>query len=382
MRRILYLDHAPIIGGAEITLLNLAEGLDRQRFTPLVATAPDSPLMPKLAQADIESVGLRFGRLNRAGVAMPINLLRAALAVASVIRRNSIALIHTNTVRTHIVGSLAAVFTGTRVIWTIHDNTFPLVLVRLLASIPVRVVAVSSWLRELYGPVGLAHKMVVISNGIDWMISPDSADDIRKELRIPSAAPLVVNVGRLVAGKAPHLFIEAAQIVSQTIPNAYFILVGGPDQLEPGQRLSPYVDELACAARTSSLGERFVMTGYRSDVARFFAAAQIVVYCAVEPEGLPTVLLEAMRYAKPVVASNIGGAKEIVEDGVTGLLTPPGDVRTIASAITRLMQDTSRARAMGTAGRARLEREFDLRAWVAKIEQVYTACLSEHAYRD
>jgi len=373
--RILYLDHAPIVGGAEIVLLNLINALDRSRFTPIVATASDSPLMPELAKAGIASAAVPFGRLNQAGAAMPINLIRAARQVANVVRHSKIALIHTNTVRTHIVGSIAAALSQTPVIWTMHDNTFPVALVRLLAPIPARAIAVSNWLADLYAPAGLAAKMVVIPNGIEQTLRPVSAETVRAELHIPADAPLVIDVGRLVPGKAPHLLIEAAQIVSRTLPEAYFVLVGGPDRPEPGQRASQYAEGLVRTARDSALGERLVMTGHRPDAACFYAAADLVVYCAVQPEGLPTVLLEAMRYAKAVVASGIGGAKEIVEDGGSGLLTPPGDAAALASAITELLHDKDRARAMGLAGRARLEREFDLRMWVAKIEQIYAGCL-------
>ena len=375
-KRILFLDHAPIVGGAEIALLNLIEGLDRSRFLPLIASPPDSALMPKLARAGIESVAAPFGRLNRAGVAMPVNLFRAALVVASIITKNGIPLVHTNTVRTHIVGSLAAVLTRTRVIWTIHDNTFPLALARWLAPIPARVIAVSRWLRDIYAPAGLGRKTTVIPNGIGSAVSSVSDGDLREELRIPSDAPLVLNVGRLVSGKAPHLFVQAGRIVSGKVPNAYFILVGGPDNLEPGQSRPTYLRELEASVGESGLGEHLLRVGQRSDVARFYAAADLLVYCAASPEGLPTVILEAMSHAKPVVGSAIGGAMEIVQEGVSGLLVPPKDVASMAGAMVYLLQDRARAREMGLAGQARLKQVFDLRSQVAKIEQVYDQCLS------
>lgn len=374
-KRILFLDHAPILGGAEIALLNLIAGLDRRRFTPLVATAQDSPLAHELAAAGIESLAVPFGRLNRAGAAMPANLIRAAWAVAAIVRGRGIAVIHTNTVRAHIVGALAALLTGTRIIWTIHDNTFPPLLVRLLAWIPTRVITVSSWLRDLYGPMGLANKTAVIPNGIRLPARDNADDTIRQELGIPAEAPLVVNVGRLVSGKAPHLFIEAAQLVSKTLPQARFVLVGGPDKLEPGQAPPPYLDTLDRIARSSGLAERLLMVGQRLDAARFYAAADLVAYCAVSSEGLPTVLLEAMCFAKPVVAAATGGAVEIVRDGVTGVLVQPNDVSAMAAAMVQLLTKSEWAREMGLAGQTRLKQEFDLQAQVAKIEQVYHQCL-------
>jgi glycosyltransferase involved in cell wall biosynthesis len=263
------------------------------------------------------------------------------------------------------------------VVWTLHDNTFPHALVGALAPIPRRVITVSHWLRDLYGPLGLTHKITVIHNGLPLDAPLASAAGLREELSIPPNMPLVISVGRLVAGKAPHLFVEAAQRVAASVPQACFALVGGPDRLEPGQRPSPYADQLAEVVRESQLGQRLILAGHRSDVGRFYAAANLLVYCSVLPEGLPTVLLEAMRYARPVVASAIGAVPEIVVDGQTGRLVQRGDAETLAEAMLDLLRDTDRARALGLAGQVRLEREFDLRAQAARVMKVYETVQSE-----
>lgn len=375
MAKVLYLDHAPIVGGAEVVLLNLIRALDHRQWTPLVAIAADSPFAPALAAAQIEMVAVPFSRLNQTGSAMPFNLLGAVWSVAHLLRRRQVTLVHTNTVRAHIVGSLAGLLTRTPVIWTLHDNTFPRALARMLAPIPRCVITVSRWLREWYRPFGLAHKIIVIHNGLPLDVPPAPAAGLREELRIPPGVRLVINVGRLVAGKAPHLFVEAAQRVAASVPEARFVLVGGPDQPEPGQRPSPYADQLAEAVRASHLGERLILAGHHADVARFYAAADLLVYCSVLPEGWPTVLLEAMRCATPIVASAIGGASEIVVDGQTGQWVPPGDAEALAGAMLALLRDADRARKLGRAGLARLEREFDVCTQAARVTQVYEAAL-------
>jgi len=373
--RILYLDHAPIIGGAEVALLALMRTINRQRYIPLAAIGNN----PKFRR-QIESVAARtrtipFAQINVVHPAMPWRLGRSVQTVMALCRKWQVDLIHTNTLRAHIVGSLAAVLTHTPLVWTLHDNTFPPPLVRLLAAIPTRVIAVSGWLRDLYGPLGLAHKTTVIYNGTD-LTMPLSLDTvIREELHIPPSAPLVVNVGRLVARKAPHLFVEAARLVSRLVPEAYFILVGGPDQLEPGQHLLPYVDNLARTVHDSGLGERLVMVGPRSDVSHFYATADLLAQCVVQPEGFGMVVIEAMAAGKPVVAAAIGATPELVQDGVTGLLVPPGDVEALAKAIVELLRNKERARAMGQAGRARVETEFNLQIQVMKTEQIYQQIL-------
>jgi hypothetical protein len=113
--RILYLDHAPIWGGAEAVLVTLLQHLDREQFQPFVATAAQSPLAQRLAGSDVPLLPVPFDTLNQAGWRLPFHLARSVTAVARLIRQQAITLIHTNTVRAHIVGSLAGWLTRTPV---------------------------------------------------------------------------------------------------------------------------------------------------------------------------------------------------------------------------------------------------------------------------
>lgn len=368
---VLLLDHAPVVGGAEVVLVGLAGALDRDRWTPLVATSEEPAFRSLLADVDVESIPVPMGHLNGSGAAMPIHLTAAVRAVSRLVRRRHIDLIHTNTVRAHVVGTLAATLTRTPLVWTLHDDTFPRHLVRLLARGPRQVICVSQWLSDRYAASGLRTKSTVVHNGVDLEAPPRSAAGLRAELGVPPTAPFVVSVGRLVAGKAPHRFVQAAQRVLQTRPEAYFALVGGPDGPEPGRPAPPPPELLTQAVEACGVGGRLIMTGHRTDVDRFYAAADVFVYTAVRPEGLPTVLLEAMRYSLPTVASAIGGAAEIVENGVTGWCVRPDDVDDLAGGVLRLLGDPDRARAMGVNGRRRLARGFDRREQVARTMGIY-----------
>lgn len=374
--RILYLDHAPIWGGAEAVLVNLLPHLDPRQFLPLVATAPASPLAQRLADSETAVLPVPLDTLNRAGWRLPLHLAQSVTAVARLIRHHHIALIHTNTVRAHIVGSLAGWLTRTPVIWTLHDNTFPPRLVRLLAPIPRGVIAVSGWLAAAYAPAGLAGKLSVIPNGLSQINPPADATAVRAELGIPPHAPLVLNVGRLVAGKAPHLFIQAAEMVSARHADAHFVLVGGADDGEPTAQTAAYDELLAQTVAQSPLGSRLLLTGPRPDALRFFAAADVCVYNAVLPEGLPTVLLEAMALAKPTVASAIGGALEIVVDGVTGLLAAPGSPGELADKLCTLLDNPAQMRQMGEAGLARVRETFNLEKQAAATAVLYQQILT------
>ncbi|MHB9031999.1 MAG: glycosyltransferase family 4 protein [Anaerolineae bacterium] len=368
---ILYLDHAPVYGGAEVMLLNLLRHMPAECWHVQVATPTGTPFYSALQQSGIGTVAFTYGRLQHAGLLMPFHLAAAAARLARVIRKHDIRLVHSNTVRTHIVGSMAALLTRTPLVWTLHDNTFPLPLVQLLAGAPKGVICVSRWLRDLYAPRGLGAKAAVIYNGLD----PDQPlavkDNLRAELGIPPDAPFLVNVGRLVRGKAPHLFIEAAQHVYADHPEAYFALVGGADQPEAGRPIDSYPVELDQAAAASNLGSHLLITGHRGDVSRFYASADALVYCASQPEGLPNVILEAMQYGLPVAATNIGGAAELVQDGDNGLLVPPGDSAALAQAMLRTITDPPGAQALGRRGRASVSREHDIHHQAAQYAALY-----------
>ena len=149
-----------------------------------------------------------------------------------------------------------------------------------------------------------------------------------------------------------------------------------PDRAEPGQPPVTYPEQLARVVKECNLGDHLIMTGQRSDVSRFYAAADALVYASIQPEGLPTVLLEAMRYAVPIIATEIGGAAEIVEDGVTGLSVRPNDLEALVTALTQLLNDRERARTLGRQGHARLVRDFDLRQQIAKTIKIYEQVLN------
>jgi glycosyltransferase involved in cell wall biosynthesis len=371
---ILYLDHAPIWGGAEAVLVNALSRLDRSRFYPLVATPADSSLVAPLKAHAIAQTPVTFGQLNHAGRMLPVHLLQSVWQVIEVARREQVSLIHTNTVRTHIVGALAGLLTGLPVVWTLHDNTFPLKLYHWLSPIPKRIVTVSAWLESYYYTQKSAHKMVRISNGLPMKNTTTQGNLIRTELGISAEAPLVLNVGRLVKSKAPHLFIEAACAALNCVGNAYFVLVGGPDTEEAESM--EYAAHLARIIDDANVDGHIQMVGHRHDVHEFYADADLFVYNAVQPEGLPTVILEAMQYELPVVASAIGGAEEIVEDRVTGWLIPADNQGALVAAMVALIQNQAERATLAKAGLSLLHREYTLVRQVERIEDLYTHILA------
>ena len=173
----------------------------------------------------------------------------------------------------------------------------------------------------------------------------------------------VLFVGRLDPVKGAPLLIEAFARAAAEHPDASLTVVGdGPSRAQA-----------ETMARDLGLADRVAFLGFRSqaEVADLLEEADMLVLPSFA-EGVPVVLMEAMASRIPVVASLVAGIPELVEDGVSGHLVPPGDVATLAARIAALMADPDRARAMGLAGRAKVEAEFDLAkegAWLLRLHR-------------
>src|SRR6185312_13082979 len=134
--------------------------------------------------------------------------------------------------------------------------------------------------------------------------------------------------------KGQELLLEAARIVCSAVPNAHFVFAGG---VLEGNFAA--LDSLRSVARNYGISDRVTIREYCADTPALLGTFDVFVQPSLRPDPLPTTILEAMASALPVVATDHGGAPEMVTDGVTGILTTPGDANAMASAIVRLLRD-------------------------------------------
>lgn len=224
---------------------------------------------------------------------------------------------------------------------------------RLLAD---RIIAVSGAVaRELVEAGFDPRQVVTIPNGID--LRPfAAAGAVRRRpfgYRVGTAA-------RLSPQKGLDVLIEAAARVVRQEPRARFVIGGeGPER--------PRLEEMI---RARGLADRVVLPGFVDDVPGFLADLDVYVLSS-RYEGLPLAVLEAMAAGLPVVATDVGGVREAVVDGQTGVLVPAGDPVALAGAILELLRDPDRARALGRAGRQRAEAEFDAELMASRVTELY-----------
>lgn len=349
-------------GGAEYQLFELLRGLDRSRFAPeVIALAVGGYWAGR-----IRELGIPVQEIAGRGSADVGRLLRLRRAL----RAARPHVLHTVLWSGNSYGRLAAAGLAIPVVITAERNViarpgWQVAVERVLDRVTdTYLVNCRAIVDRLAGPGGLpAEKMRVIYNGIDLAPLPPFALDRRAARRAAGFDPdrrLVVQVGRLAPQKDYPTFLRAAATVMASVPDVDFLVVG-----EGGLRA-----ELEAQAHALGLGARVRFTGLRHDVPAVLAGADVLALTSLY-EGLPNVVVEAMATGAVAVATDVGGTGELVVDGETGFLLPPGQPDVVASTIVRLLGDAELLRRLATAGRRRIENEFTVDAMVRRTTDVY-----------
>jgi glycosyltransferase involved in cell wall biosynthesis len=212
-----------------------------------------------------------------------------------------------------------------------------------------------------------ARKLRVVPNFVDLHRFAGLSDKeaARRDLGLPEGVPILICLASLTEEKGQAVLLQAMRRVHCEVPDARLLLVGR----DRGRTdLRALADELGLAGSVDLLG-------IREDVAPLLAACDISVLPSLR-EGLPLSLLESAAAGLPIVATAVGGVPEIVEDGVGGILVPPGDPDALADALVTVLGGAERRRAMGEAARRRVEERFDIRPVVREIEDLYLSLLA------
>jgi len=364
-------------GGGTVCILQWSQRLIERGHR--VTIQANDPRTRQAAQA----IGAQVVRIP--GMTRPIRPqldAAAVMALAWWLRRERVDVVHTHTSKAGFLGRLAARIAAVPVVvhtvhgFAFHEFTPPArlrvyaALERLAARWCDRIITVSQahadWAAQLR--IGRPGQVVAVPNGIAPGPPPDAARRaaVRRDLGIAEDALALISVGRFDPEKN-HLDLLPAL---ESLPRAVLLLAGE----------GPLRDELEAAVARRRLKGRVRFLGFRRDVPALLEAADAFVFASVR-EGMPIVLLEAMAAGLPIVANRIMGNREVVADGETGYLVPPRRPDLFAEALCRLFADRERARAMGLAGRLRLERQFTLARTLARLEDVYDDLLSRRLAR-
>lgn len=189
--------------------------------------------------------------------------------------------------------------------------------------------------------------------------------------------PAIGIFGRVTQWKGQKEFLRAAIEVLPRFPRLRIYVVGDSSDADPR-----YLDECQQIARSSPFAARIEFVGLVHDVASYYVRCTAVVHASIEPEPFGMVLIEAMANARPVIASILGAAPEIVEEGADGYLVDPTDIASMADRISRLLGDLDLATRMGMRGHEKVRTQYDPRAAAGRFQRLYAEIAASRAHSD
>lgn len=385
IKKILFLDHGADLGGAQIALLSLLKGIDRNKFKCWLACPKSGDLATEAKKLGINikiiHMSDQFLEIRRKKVRVTkiipglFSLLIPLFKLYVFVKQERFDIIYTNSMKAHLYGSIIGFLTQTPIVWRMNDvvskrlfNRFFIRLIVLIANIfPKKIICVSHAVKaSLIDHKVHKNKLSVVYNGTD-PITSNMNYSIRKELGLPSNSFLVCWVGRLTPLKGPDVFLKAAAQVLGNINNnnVYFVIVGDTLYESPD-----YKEKLTELCYELGMGNRFFFTGFRKDVHSLLAQCDIFVHTSVLPEAFGMTLIEAASYGKAIIASDIGAVSEILKDGEEGILTPPNDPGSLAQAIVHLIRNKDQRCHIGEAAKKKVLKQFSTKQYVDHIEKI------------
>jgi L-malate glycosyltransferase len=377
MITILYPVNELKIGGAEQQLLELVRGLDKRRFRPIVA-----PLYPRgPLDAEFRAVaGAQVVDLERRGKFDATTLVR----VGALLRNRGVSVVQPFLSPATFFGLFPAVLLRTPVKVVTERCGVRLVRgagYRIYRSLEDRltrfadvVVPNSAAGRDDLLRRGIpADKMRIIYNGINpdrLQIDREQVEAHRARLGVPSGGHVIGVLASITPAKGHDTFLRAAASLAARRPEVRYAVIGDGPLRAPMEALSA---ELGLAGRV-------VFFGYQRRVADFLAACDVLVSSSRDNEGCSNAILEAMALGVPVVATDVGGNRELVEDGVTGYLMPAGDEAALAAALEAALAGEASRRAVAARARQMVDARFSVRRMVHDYEVLYESlCAAKRA---
>ena len=356
--RVAFVNSMRSMGGGERWLMETAGGLRERGHRVAIAARAGSALADRAGCAGHVVLTLPMrGDLD----------IESILRLARWLRRLDTEVVSVNIERAVRIGCAAARLAGVRAVVERRGLDFrvrPTALNRFVyARCLSRVIANCGVIRDGLVSSGLVspERVLVVQNGIDpSRVPPGGGTEFRREFGIGEGAPLVAVVGRLVPDKGHRDAIDAFSTAAKELPGAR-LLIAGSGKLRA---------ELEAYAASSAAAGSVIFAGERSDVPALLDAADTLLVTSYR-EGAPHVVLEAMVAGTPVVATAVAGIPEMIEDGESGLLVPPGAPELAAAALLKLLGDGELSARLGAEGARRVRDRFSLDRMVTEVERCF-----------
>ena len=384
--KVLFYNHTGLVSGAERVLLMILNGIDRQRYEPIVVCPADSPMMELAEQAGVRTRGLatlhaRFTwRFDRVAQYL-LSFYRVISDARDVVRDENPAFIHANSIRAGLVMSAATIGFKVPVIWHAHDilPRHPLsTAVRAFATLTARnhILAVSHAVAIRFRGIILRPftrrvPITVIHNSVDLdRFHPDvnSRNQARRDLQIADDQLAIGIIGQLTPRKGQLELIDAFAKVVSEVPNAILFIVGSAIF----NRDENYAEQLVGMAESLNVAHNVRFLGSRDDVPDIIRALDVlVVNSHEEPFGLT--VLEGLASGTATLSTAVGGTPEMITHGVNGFLTARNDHASLVSALLTLLRDPQLREQLGANARRDAVARFSISRFIQEVNSLYRA---------
>ena len=385
------------VGGSHTCLLELVEHMNREKFEPVVLFYQDNSLVRKFSEVATTLVVPAptplppLGALHRLPkiAVLAITYLRKAInsrmlialptiAHARLLRRYRIDLVHLNNgVQVGLDWLYAARLVGARCIAHQRGDR-PATRLRRSRHFD-KVLCVSDQIRDelIDQDPALDRSAITIYDGVDVGefvagIDEGARDELCRELAIPPDTFLIGMVGNIKEWKGQLVVAQAFALIQAKASNAHLLFVGGCSTLAEDQA---YMEDLQRFIENAGLSARVAFLGFREDAPSVMNAIDVIVHASTLPEPYGRVLLEAMALGKPVIATDHGGPREIIENGTSGFLVAPSNPKELARCLLDLINSSDLRSTIGRQALTRINTRFSTTQAVLEFEQIYSAVL-------
>lgn len=383
---LLYIHAGAELYGADRILLELVNGMNEHNWKPLVILPNEGPLVAEFEKLGIEVQVLPFPVLRRkyftvTGIYSYFSQLFIYIKkIKQIIKAKNINLIHSNTLAV-LPGLFAAKQAKIPHVWHVHEIIIkPAFLNKLLSNLASlysdKIVTVSNAVKKhlANGQPKLLAKTDVIYNGIDTnKFSPSEQQYLgQTKIGLDSNIKIFGMIGRINRWKGQLFLLEAAEEVLNQVEDSHCLFVGGVFENE-----TFYKEKLLEEIKLKGLEKRVTVLDFQPDPENVHRYFDVFILPSIEPDPLPTVVLEAMSSGVPVVANGHGGAVEMVKNEETGFLIKINEKEDLANKITYLLRNPLEAKRMGENGRKRAVQYFSKRRFFEEFSQLYRTIIKK-----
>ena len=366
---VLHLRNTITDGGVEKMLLNWCNHLDgtRLRFSIVGFANPGDPearLLNRAEALQVPTFRLPWGRRKR--------LLAAVDNLVRIIQSTKASIVHSHDAKSNVVASLAQLRTGVPVVgsayaWFGSRSVFRVRFYEWLDVHMLRrfqaVMAVSESLKRESVELGLdPQRLVLIRSGVDYESLQQIPDRsaVRRSLGLAPQDIVFGNLARLWPEKGHNHLLDAFRIVVNHHPSAKLVIIG----------TGPLEDRIRAQAKDLGIESSVVLPGFPDHIADLIHILDVQVHSSLY-EGLPMAVLQGMAAGLPIVSTDVGGIREVLTHGKTGIIVPAGDCARLASAMLEVIQDPTAARRMGETARRFVREHYSMETTMKDLEAAY-----------